>query len=110
MKYYAICRKLLEDDEFEKLISDLVKKISKKFTEEISLETLVKILEINVSTILIIAIIDIVKVEKEKIIVPETEKFLVEKDGIRLPLLLLSGFGEVDANKLVEARKEEKFT
>lgn len=80
MKYYAICRKLLEDDEFEKLISDLVKKISKKFTEEISLETLVKILEINVSTILIIAIIDIVKVEKEKIIVPETEKFLVEKD------------------------------
>ena len=40
----------------------------------------------------------------------DATKFLVEKDGIRPPLSSLTGFGEVDANKLVEARKEEKFT
>lgn len=37
-------------------------------------------------------------------------KFLVEEDGIRPPLSRLTGFGEVDAGKLVEARKEERFT
>ena len=33
-------------------------------------------------------------------------KFLVEKDGIRPPLSALTGFGEVDAGKLVEAREK----
>ena len=37
-------------------------------------------------------------------------KFLVEEDGIRPPLSKLTGFGEVDAKKLVEARKDGKFT
>ncbi|MDD3303937.1 MAG: PolC-type DNA polymerase III [Clostridia bacterium] len=36
--------------------------------------------------------------------------FLVEKDGIRPPLSALTGFGEVDANKLVEARNIGRFT
>ncbi len=36
-------------------------------------------------------------------------KFLVEEDGIRPPLTALTGFGGVDAEKLVEARKEGKF-
>lgn len=37
-------------------------------------------------------------------------KFIMEEDGIRPPLSKLNGFGEVDANKLVEARQEERFT
>ena len=38
-------------------------------------------------------------------------KFTVEKDGIRPPFSALTGFGEVDAKKLVEAReKYEKFS
>ncbi len=40
----------------------------------------------------------------------DSKKFLVEDDGIRPPLSALTGFGEVDANKLVEARKETKFS
>lgn len=37
-------------------------------------------------------------------------KFIVEADGIRPPLSKLTGFGEVDAKKLVEARAEGRFT
>ncbi len=41
----------------------------------------------------------------------EINKFLVEEDGIRPPFSALTGFGEVDAGKLVEAReKYGKFT
>jgi DNA polymerase-3 subunit alpha (Gram-positive type) len=36
-------------------------------------------------------------------------KFLVEEGGIRPPLTALTGFGGVDADKLVEARKQGKF-
>ena len=35
-------------------------------------------------------------------------KFQVEKDGIRPPLSALTGFGEVDAKKLVDAREKYK--
>lgn len=38
-----------------------------------------------------------------------TTKFLVEGDKIRPPLTALTGFGGVDADKLVEARKDYKF-
>ncbi|MEG1058561.1 MAG: PolC-type DNA polymerase III [Clostridia bacterium] len=44
------------------------------------------------------------------IYISDSKKFLVEKEGIRPPLSSLSGFGEVDAEKLVEARKKGKFT
>ncbi len=37
-------------------------------------------------------------------------KFLVEDDGIRPPLSALTGFGEVDADKLVKAREAGRFT
>ncbi len=40
----------------------------------------------------------------------DSKKFLVEDDCIRPPLSALSGFGEVDANKLMEARKNGRFT
>lgn len=40
----------------------------------------------------------------------DVKKFLVEGDKIRPPLSKLTGFGEVDAGKLVEARKDGKFT
>ena len=40
----------------------------------------------------------------------DAKKFLVEGDKIRPPLSKLTGFGEVDAGKLVEARKDGKFT
>ena len=40
----------------------------------------------------------------------DAKKFLVEEGGIRPPLSKLTGFGEVDAGKLVEARKDGKFT
>lgn len=36
-------------------------------------------------------------------------KFSVEEDGIRPPLTALTGFGGVDAEKLIEARKQGKF-
>ncbi len=39
----------------------------------------------------------------------DAKKFLVEERGIRPPLSAITGFGEVDAKKLVEARKEGKF-
>jgi len=39
---------------------------------------LVKILEINISTILIIAVSEVVNIDKEKIEVPESKKYLVE--------------------------------
>lgn len=38
-----------------------------------------------------------------------SNKFLVEEDGIRPPLTALTGFGGVDAEKLIEARKNGKF-
>jgi len=38
----------------------------------------------------------------------DINKFIVEKDGIRPPFSALTGFGEVDAKKLVDAR--EKYT
>lgn len=37
-------------------------------------------------------------------------KFLMEDDGIRPPLSALTGFGEVDAEKLVKAREGIRFT
>ena len=37
-------------------------------------------------------------------------KFLVEEDGIRPPFSSLTGFGEYDAKKLVDARNEEPFS
>ena len=40
----------------------------------------------------------------------DATKFLVEDEGIRPPFSALTGFGEVDAKKLVEARKEEAFS
>ena len=40
----------------------------------------------------------------------DAKKFIMEDEGIRPPLSALAGFGEVDANKLVEARKDGKFT
>ncbi len=40
----------------------------------------------------------------------DSKKFLVENDGIRPPLSALTGFGEVDADKLVKARQNGKFT
>ena len=41
----------------------------------------------------------------------EIKKFVVEEDGIRPPFSALTGFGEVDATKLVAARENyEKFT
>jgi DNA polymerase-3 subunit alpha (Gram-positive type) len=43
------------------------------------------------------------------IYVSDSNKFLVEEDGIRPPLTALTGFGGVDAEKLIEARKNEKF-
>ena len=36
-------------------------------------------------------------------------KFLVEEDGLRPPLSSLTGFGEVDSKKLIEARENGKF-
>ena len=80
MKYYKICRKMLGDILFEKLVSNLIKKISTKFSEDISLEYLVKILDINISVILMLAISDVMNISKEKIIVPECRKFLVESN------------------------------
>jgi len=38
-----------------------------------------------------------------------SNKFLVEEEGIRPPLTALTGFGGVDAEKLIEARKQGKF-
>ena len=38
----------------------------------------------------------------------DVNKFHVEKDGIRPPFSALTGFGEVDAGKLVEAREKYK--
>jgi len=38
-----------------------------------------------------------------------SNKFLVEEEGIRPPLTSLTGFGGVDAEKLIEARKQGKF-
>lgn len=38
-----------------------------------------------------------------------SNKFLVEEEGIRPPLTALTGFGGVDAEKLIEARKAGKF-
>lgn len=40
----------------------------------------------------------------------EASKFVVEDNGIRPPLSALTGFGEVDADKLVEARKRGRFS
>ena len=40
----------------------------------------------------------------------EVNKFTLEGKNLRPPLSSLSGFGEVDANKLVEARKKGRFT
>ena len=40
----------------------------------------------------------------------DAKKFIMEDEGIRPPLSALAGFGEVDANKLVEAREDGKFT
>lgn len=37
-------------------------------------------------------------------------KFIMEDEGIRPPLSALTGFGEVDAEKLVKAREEGAFT
>lgn len=39
----------------------------------------------------------------------ESKKFKVEKDGIRPPLCAITGFGYVDAEKIVQARKDGKF-
>ncbi|MEG1363777.1 MAG: PolC-type DNA polymerase III, partial [Clostridia bacterium] len=39
----------------------------------------------------------------------DVNKFLVEDDGIRPPLVALTGFGQVEAEKLVTARKVSKF-
>ena len=40
----------------------------------------------------------------------DSVKFLMEDEGIRPPLSALAGFGEVDAEKLVKAREEGRFT
>lgn len=40
----------------------------------------------------------------------DVTKFIVEGNDLRPPLSSLTGFGEVDAKKLVEARKQGKFT
>ena len=40
----------------------------------------------------------------------DAKKYIVEEDGIRPPLSALTGFGEVDAGKLIEAREQERFT
>ncbi len=40
----------------------------------------------------------------------DSKKFLVENGNIRPPLSALTGFGEVDADKLVEARKAGRFS
>ena len=40
----------------------------------------------------------------------DSVKFIIEDDGIRPPLSALTGFGEVDAEKLVNARKNNRFT
>ena len=40
----------------------------------------------------------------------DIKKFIVEEDGIRPPLSALTGFGEVDAGKFVEARNKGKFS
>ncbi|MEG2311062.1 MAG: hypothetical protein RSB76_03645, partial [Clostridia bacterium] len=40
----------------------------------------------------------------------DSKKFLVEDDSLLPPLSSLTGFGEVDAEKLIEARKDGKFT
>ena len=50
-----------------------------------------------------------VKFLKVDIYKSDSKKFLVEEDGVRPPLSALTGFGEVDANKLVTARKEGPF-
>lgn len=43
------------------------------------------------------------------IYISDSKKFLVEEDGIRPPLSAITGFGNVDADKLVAARKDGNF-
>ncbi|MNV91718.1 DNA polymerase III PolC-type [compost metagenome] len=43
------------------------------------------------------------------IYISHSKKFLVEADGIRPPLTAVTGFGNVDAEKLIKARLEGSF-
>ncbi|MNO72697.1 DNA polymerase III PolC-type [compost metagenome] len=43
------------------------------------------------------------------IYISQSKKFLVESDGIRPPLTAVTGFGNVDAEKLIKARLEGSF-
>lgn len=44
------------------------------------------------------------------IYISDTSKFMVEEKGIRPPLTAITGFGKVDAEKLIKARQDGKFS
>lgn len=56
MKYYRICRKILGEEKFNELMDKLLNDIIKRFGKEINIEQFVKVLEINIDAIIMLAI------------------------------------------------------
>ena len=79
MEYYKQCQQNLGDIEFQKLISELTKKIIKKFGKEINVDQFVTILDINIKTIMLLSIAEAFPVKKDQItdIAQISTKYLV---------------------------------
>ena len=67
-KYYKKCQDNLGNIEFQKLITELTKKIIKKFGKSTRIEQFVTILDINIKTIMLLSIAEAFPDKKEFVI------------------------------------------
>jgi len=78
-----MCSKILGKKDFEILVKELTSDITKKFSDEILLDEYIRILEVNIKIILIIAISNFLeleaveKEEKTKAKIKENEEYMM---------------------------------
>lgn len=81
MKYYSICRKILGNDIFNILVNDLLNRITNKFGKNINIEEFVRILEIHINVLIMLAISINFPHKKNEILkeIKKSEKYLITK-------------------------------
>lgn len=81
MKYYLMCKKVLGQKGFEKLVEDLTNQIIEKFSNSIILDKYMQILEYNIRLIMIISISNILGLDEgeknTRILIKNEENFLL---------------------------------
>lgn len=81
-KYVEILNEIIGNENYRELVADITNKSLDKFGRDISIEELVKIIEINIKSLLIIGLslgMNLTKEEiDEKIYSHHTEKYIVE--------------------------------